>query len=271
MEESIDTFCKSCKHHSKILKEYYTVCKECGLMDDITHNLGSRTYQSSTQTTKFTYTSNTQSKVSKLLQIEEWNKYTKEEKRKYQLFKYIKEHCEAYSLNVCIIDIVCDIVYCILTILEETQEGAKRGKVKEGFIVTCIRYVCYINGIELNEMNMNTVDKKYIIKANKIIIELVNLNKIDMERFNEYVNNYNENIPSIMNKTDRIIHKQMMTFCKENDLLLEHSDKMIHMACIYYILHKKGVTLEMNTTIQKILHKLTHYETIFNNYYEQIC
>ena len=211
-----------------------------------------------------------QFKVSKLLQIEEWNKYTKEEKRKYQLFKYIKEHCEAYNLNICIIDIVCDIVYRILTVLEETQEGSKRGKVKEGFIVTCIRYVCYIKNIELNEMNTPKVDKKYIIKANKIIIELVNLNKLVMERFNEYVNNYNENIPSILNKTDRSIHTQMITFCKENDLLLEHSDKMIHMACIYYILHKKGERFVMNTTIQKIIHKLDQYESVFNTFIPSI-
>lgn len=75
---------------------------------------------------------------------------------------------------------------------------------------------------------------------------------------------------SILNRTDRSIHTQMMTFCKENDLLLEHSDKMIHMACIYYILRKKGERVVMNTTIQKIIHKLNQYESVFNTFTQSV-
>lgn len=206
--------------------------------------------------------------VSKLIQIQSWNNYSKEEKKKYQLYKNIKERCDLYNLPENLIDKISNVVYKILILIEEICDGVKRGKVKDGIILTSIRYVCYLEHFELNEavVENNTLDKKYISKANKMIMELVNLNKIQLDDFNNYLNSYTqEKQYHLSNKQDAKNHERLVTFCKENDLLLEHSEKMIRVACLYYILYKKGEVLDMNNTIYKILQKLIHYQDKLNS------
>lgn len=207
------------------------------------------------------------SKVSKMIQIQSWNNYSKEEKKKYQLHKHIKERCELYNLPDNLIDKISNVVYKILILIEEVCDGVKRGKVKDGIILTSIRYVCYLEHFELNEavVENNLLDKKYISKANKMIMELVNLNKLQLYDFNNYIHSYTqEKQYHLSNKQDAQNHEKLVQYCHETDLLLEHSEKMIRIACLYYILYMKGESLNTNNTIYRILQKLILHKDKLN-------
>lgn len=277
--------CTRC-NNSKILENTYeTVCNNCGLVlnSDFCSNLTS--YETNeTPIIKKTYNAN----ASKLKKMQEWYMWSNDEKAQYKLSLYTKDLCQKLEIHETIIENICETVYKVMDAIKK-QDGTKRARVKDGIILVCIQYVyTYFNenihkpsAIDLSK-KLN-LDIKYITKAEKIVLELINknptiLNKsamVDIKKPMDYVyhvnNKYNLQISkSILDKVEYLINK-----CESNDILLDHTPLSIGVCCLYYILKHNNITIDLKifsniynlsvVTVMKTYNKLKNNEHILLN------
>lgn len=247
--------CSNCGNSNLLELSYETTCNNCGLVltRDYCSNISS--FETIEPIQKKTYHSHQSSKLKKM---QEWYMWTNDEKSQYKLSQYTKNLCQKLELLENLYDSICQTVFKVMEAIKK-QEGTKRARVKDGIILVCIQYVYhYLNEITNKPSAIElakkiNLDIKYITKAEKIVLELINknpkiLNKsaiLDIKKPMEYVHHvnlkHNLQIPnSILDKVDYLINK-----CEKNDILLDHTPLSIGVCCLYYVLKLNNIEIDL--------------------------
>lgn len=201
---------------------------------------------------------------SRLAKLNLWYNWSKDEKNKYKLEKYTKELCD--KLNVYLyIDYICNTVHTVLNVIKQ-QDGTKRSRVKDGIIIMCIYYIYKtINPSFIMEFKPNILAQKiklhykYISKAEKIILELLNKNKIKFNETtlsnknlscDEYINDgLKDKIKLLYDKVPNKIYldlSDLIKLCEKKEILIEHTPYTVVIASFYYILVMNNINIQLS-------------------------
>lgn len=240
------TFCKMCE--STNIKMYTDIiCGDCGLV--LSENRISDTPTFCADKSEIHYVS---TKLNRISKIKEWNNWTKDEKNTYKLKDYIRTLCE----RLCIIEtMISNIIEISIVVMNSVKknDGTKRGRVKDGIIITCIYHISkstltpYCYTFLANKINL---DIKYITRAEKLISELVNMNILHFKEFTEMKksNPYDYIFSTIKQNNIKVSNnilqkvKLLIQICEDNDILQDHTPLSIGCSCFYYILKKENDT-----------------------------
>lgn len=243
---------------------YDSVCNNCGLILNNDQEYSSYHFEEPVQ-----YKSHYSRSNNRLMKMQEWIMWTNEEKTEYKLNKYTKELCDKLQITDSLIDSVCNLVSQIMTAIKSSCDGPKRSRVKDGIIIVCIYYISkgtsstysYIDLAKKVNLNM-----KYISKADKLLMELINSNKLNVSQ--EFMNNFfkTENpidyVTKIIDKYQLAINQQILDqvielidVCEDNDILLDHTPLSVGVSCFYYILDINN--LEINVKMFSELYDLS--------------
>lgn len=189
----------------------------------------------------------------KLGKMQQWSAYTNKEKIDYKNSNYIKELCEKLNVHSSFIDQIIDLVLKVIDAIKETNDGPKRARVKDGIIIMCIHYITKNSqtkhGSYIEMSKKINLEMKFITKADKLLLELINCNKLKFD--NSFMNkilytetplncvkiiidkypNFKE-FPNLINKVETLID-----ICEEYDILLNHTPTAIGSSCLYFILN----------------------------------
>jgi transcription initiation factor TFIIIB Brf1 subunit/transcription initiation factor TFIIB len=278
------TFCKMCE--STNIRVYDNIiCGDCGLV--LFENRISETAIFSGEKSEINYVSTKSNRISK---IKEWNNWTKDEKNTYKLKEYIKTLCQRLNIIESMISNIIETSIIVMNSIKK-NDGTKRGRVKDGIVITCIHHIskstltpyCYIY-----LANKIDIDIKYITRAEKLISELVNMNILHFKEFTEMkkINPYDyivstikkNNISNISNNILKKV-KLLIEICEDNDILQDHTPLSIGCSCFYYILNmEKDINIDIKTfsfiynisivTLVKTYNKLLLYKDKINKLLE---
>jgi len=190
----------------------------------------------------------------KLGKMQQWTMYTNKEKIDYKNAKYIRELCEKLNVSNNFIEQIIDFVLKIMEAIKENNDGPKRARVKDGIIIMCIYYITKDNNNNTNgnyiEMSRKiNLDMKFITKADKLILELINCNKLKLNElfmnkilYTETPINYVKKIInkySNFNQFPKLIDKvsDLINVCEEYDILLDNTPIAIGSSCLYFVLN----------------------------------
>jgi transcription initiation factor TFIIIB Brf1 subunit/transcription initiation factor TFIIB len=255
--------CKSCESSDIIYEDANVTCRDCGLIQSESLNISEYSYEKEVEPTNFRKCASSSSK--RIIQMQEWYMWTNSEKNDYKLNKYAREFCEKLGISENVMGEVCSMVVKIMNAIRKRNDGPKRSKVKDGIIVACIYYV------SKNDKDNSTysyidlakkidLDIKYVSKADKIIMELMNFNKenglnIDKriitqtERPIDYVSKIVEkyNLQKLFSDSDMIMKhiNILISICEDNDLLIDHTPLSIGVTCFYYILELNNIEIDV--------------------------
>jgi len=167
----------------------------------------------------------------------------------------IKQICKNLQINN---DYLNDIINFTQHIFKNVKkyDGTKRGNVKTGLILVCISYIMkYLNNsITVYELSkLLQIDNKYINKAEKIILCLIQRNKIDIDKslllYSQKPFYY---INSVIKKHNIILDKNLLNDInnllqdiKQNNKLMEHNARSIASATFYYVLKKHNIEIDI--------------------------
>jgi len=289
--------CKECGSKNIIEINYDYVCYECGLVqknsvplssysNTDTHNPGGNYEIDTTITHRIQSAPN-----NKLQQMQQWYMWSNEEKNAHKLTSYTKSLCSRLEIPEQLVKAVCDTVVIVMTTIKK-YDGTKRARVKDGIILCCAQYACKgmdqnISAVELaKRINL---DVKYVTKADKLILELMNSKKLNLDRHIilqtqtpyehvlDVIQKQGLQIPNyVLNKIQRLIK-----FCDDNDILLDHTPLSIGVCCFYYILmtHQINVDIKMFSelydlsvvTVLKTFNKLKQYAIHIATIVESEC
>lgn len=279
----IDTYtyttCKKCE--STNIKRYENIiCGDCGLI--LSENRISETPIFYEDKSEVNYIS---TKLDRISKIKEWNNWTKDEKNTYKLKEYIKTLCERLHIIESMISSIIETSILVMNSIKK-NDGTKRGRVKDGIIITCIHHIskytltpyCYTylaNKIDL--------DIKYITRAEKLISELVNMNILHFKEFIEEkkINPYDYIISTIKQNNIKVSNnilkkvKLLIEICEDNDILQDHTPLSIACSCFYYVLNmENNINIDIKTfsyiynisivTLVKMHNKLLFYKDKIN-------
>ena len=271
--------CSNCNIKNLHTLECELICHDCGLVIDSYKLIGGE-YISTEIPTKYTPHNANNNTIQRLQQ---WTMYSNEEKSQYKLKKYTEQLCEKIDIDKTIISIVSNTVIEVMEIIKE-NDGAKRARVKDGIIIICIQYVSrYLNknydSVSLaKKMDLNI---KYITKAEKIMLPLLNSNKIKFDKTHflqteqpfffveQIIQKYNLDIP----KNIIIQVREVIDICNKLDILLDHTPQSIGICSFYFILKLNNVDLDIKlfieiynislVTLLKTFNKLENYKPLF--------
>lgn len=271
--------CKNCKTDTLITSNSEIICNKCGLIQSYILSQQPIFYNTATETPLKSFNS----KNSKVLQIHEWKMWSNDEKNAYKLTVYTKSLCNRLEIPDAICNQVFQNVNKIMNAIKQT-DGTKRARVKDGIILVCIEYVaknCGFNNISAVGLSRKmNLDIKYVTKAEKMVLELLNKDKLDIDKNNmlsiESPYNYVQDVINRKNlKIDLNILKavrRLINFCEENDLLLDHTPLSIGVCCFYYVISMYSYEIDMKifselynlsiVTITKTTNKLKMYDNI---------
>lgn len=278
--------CNKCGNNNIVEYNYEITCNNCGLVLNSNFCSNTTSFESNENVVsqKKTYSNNS----CKLKKMQDWYTWTNDEKSQYKLGQYTKNLCQQLNIHENIIDNVCETVYKVMDIIKK-QDGTKRARVKDGIILVCIQYVYNYFNENINKPTAIDLSKKidldikYITKAEKIVLELINknpnmLNKsaiLDIKQPMEYVYHVNtkHNLQiskSILDKVEYLIHK-----CEKNNILLDHTPLSIGVCCLFYILKINNIEIDLKlfsniynlsvVTVMKTYNKLKSSEHLLTN------
>lgn len=285
--------CKNCKKKDFFYTNNEIVCNICGIiqMSFFTHaHVQNFTSELSTYGKKPTVYPN--DKTSKMLQIHEWKMWSNEEKNTYKLLTYTKNLCDQLNIPSVLFSNISNTVSNIMNAIKKS-DGTKRARVKDGIILVCIEYVSKeqdynISAIELaKRMNL---DIKYISKAEKMVLDLLNMkNKNNKTNIDLQLNKNSilstkhpyDYVENVINKKNlkipfRVLEnvKKLINLCEQNDILLDHTPLSIGVCCFYYILIMYSIPIELKlfselynlsvVTIIKTTNKLKQFESFIH-------
>lgn len=258
-EDNIINFsCKNCtKDAYEILYyENYTVCSNCSTILS-ENNLSSESVFNKEDIYK--YKKQVSVGNSRILKMQSWLMWSNIEKNEYKLKNYTINLCERLNISNEIVQRVCELVLNVMTAIKDNCDGPKRSRVKDGIIIMCIHYISKTNNNIYDYSALSKkieLDTKYISKADKILMELINCNKLELSKDFldtilqtnnpiDYVLNiiekYNLNISSkIIDDTNLLIE-----VCEDNDILLDNTPLSIGVSCFYYILVKNKIEIDI--------------------------
>lgn len=248
--------CKNCNH---IENDRDDVCTNCGLMiyDNIIYE-NHNNYDSTNDMTVLNYAKKNFNKNDHIYKMKVWFENTSQEKNEYKLNLYTKKICETLQIDSHI-DYICDLVNVVLKCIKK-NDGTKRSRVKDGIIVVCIFYTHKKYHLQNYTFTLQNIAKKlnlnikYVSKAEMLILELINKNKISMDKnillnvntslnilpdiklqftiFNNHYLNFDKNdIDLLFKKLEELLKKY-----DKNNLLINHAPFSISIGCLYYIL-----------------------------------
>lgn len=304
-DKTIDILIKN-KNKQEIVKNQF-VCNNCNedleLSDNVCYNCGLETGQVEYSNYNFEETdqvsySKVSSQNNRITKMQEWFKWTNEEKNEYKLNKYTKEFCYNLNhlfsnnkiniiLNENVIEQVVIFVSQLMKAIKDNFSGPKRSRVKDGLTIMCIYYTLKSNQIYTSYIDISKmlkIEMKYISSANKTITQLVNNGKLKVEEsfknfifktekptdyINKIIDKYNLSIDQlILNQVSSLID-----ICEDNDVLLDHTPLSIGVSCFYYILSLNSLEVDINlfseiynisiVTIDKTFKKLLNYKEQF--------
>lgn len=218
----------------------------------------------------------------RIQQMQEWYRWTNEEKNAYKLANYTKSLCKELAIPESLIPRICETVNEVMVVIKQ-HDGTKRARVKDGIILTCIQYVSKgCNGrLNANELAKKAdLELKYVTKAEKIILELVNMNRLKLDKHivletrhpfdyvREVVRKHNLEIPgNVLEKVGELI-----TVCEQRDILLDHTPLSVGVCCFYYMLKVHNISFDVKffselydlsvVTVLKTYNKLKQHEHI---------
>lgn len=246
--------CHNCNNTSFII-DFETTCDNCGLILQYPPEYSTISYSEPIESKKHVY--NTQ--TNKILKMQEWYMYTKDEKNEYKLNKYTEELCKKLQIHENLIPCISVFVCEVMNAIKKNNEGPKRSKVKDGLIIVCIYYISknYNHNYSYIELSKKiNLEMKYISKADKIIIELINCNKLQLS--NDLKKSLKETEKSI-NYITRIITKYnlqidpdilsqvnlLIDICNDNDILLDCTPLTIGVSCFFYIININDIDINL--------------------------
>lgn len=276
--------CKSCGNTNLCYTNSEISCNNCGIVQtNIFSNTNSNTQpvNNISQVVSTYGKKKSNNKNSKLIQMQEWKIWSNEEKNIYKLTSYTKNLCNNLKIPDVLITSICEIITIIMDAIKKT-DGTKRARVKDGIILVCIDYVSKNNGYNFtaNELAKKLdLDVKYISKADKMVLDLLNNNKIRLNKENilstktpyYYIENViNKKGLKIEYKILELV-KKLINICEKNDILLDHTPLSIGVCCFYYILSLFSINIDLKlfseiynlsiVTITKTTNKLKRYQS----------
>jgi hypothetical protein len=238
-------------------------CMSCGLVNmEYSVNVVNNVYekQEDYRATKSCGVSS-KSGFSKLSKMQKWFDWTNKEKNEYKLVTYTRELCVKLGIQENLIKQVCETVCKIMNGIRDSNDGPKRSRVKDGIIIVSIHYTLKSNGIynSYNSMSKKlNLETKYISKADKIINELIHSKKVQFsEDFLECItktmspSDYLKEIFVIVSEKDSIDIQKLINICEDNDILGDNNPLSIGMACLYYIIQKNNINLDIHKLCDK--------------------
>lgn len=283
-DKYIKNYCREC--NKNIID---STCEDCGLV--VSNEIEFSNYVFDEESVKKPLKVNSYSN-SRIIKMQEWSRWSNEEKKEYKLNQYINELCLKLKVHQMIIGSVCSLVYQVMIAIKDSSDGPKRAKVKDGIIIMCIYYTLknsdvdneYISYIELSK-RIN-LDIKYVSKADKLIMDLINIGQLKLpEKFIENIvkpEKPMEHIFRVIKKynldiNDKIINQvcTLINICEDNDILVDHTPLSIGVGCFYYILDYNNIDINAKViselykisivTILKIFNKLKVYDSKLHN------
>lgn len=252
--------CKNCNY---IESERDDVCTNCGLMlyDNIFYENNMNYDNSNSDMTFLNYPKKVFNKNNHIYKMKSWFENTSQEKNDYKLNLYTKKMCETLNIDSHI-DYICDLVNTVLKCIK-SNDGTKRSRVKDGIIVVCIYYTYKKYHLQNYTFTLQNIAQKlnlnikYVSKAEIMILELINKNKICMDKnillnidtslnilpdiklqftdFNKnYLNFHKNDIDHLFNEL-----KVLLKTYEKNELLINHAPFSISIGCLFYILKQK--------------------------------
>jgi transcription initiation factor TFIIIB Brf1 subunit/transcription initiation factor TFIIB len=227
------------------------VCMECGLIideDRINTNCSFDTLQQ-------TVSVKCSKPNSRLSKMQEWYMWTNEEKNTYKLKVYVRNLCVKLNIVECLVENICNIVNMVMDSIKR-NDGTKRARVKDGIIVSCINYVSKDTSTPYSYITMAktlNLDIKYITRADKLILELINCKKLNMNKslildtmkpYDYVINTIQKYNIKIDNKVLSDV-KTVIEICEDNDVLLDHTPLSIGVCCFYYILQLRNIEIDL--------------------------
>jgi transcription initiation factor TFIIIB Brf1 subunit/transcription initiation factor TFIIB len=280
-KQKTSSSCKSCKGTNLQYDNYQIICFDCGLIfddDRITSSQGFETTNNTFPTKQRTHYNN------KLTKMQEWYMWSNEEKNIYKLKMYIKELCEKLVIPEYLLESIISTSIIVMESIKRA-EGTKRARVKDGILVACIHYVTKDTHIPFSYIDMAKklkLDIKYITKAERMILELINSKRLNLDKKTiletkkpydyivETINKHNLKISQDILKYIQVL----IQICEDNDILLDHTPLSVGASCFYYILKLKSVNIDLKVfsefynlsmvTVIKTFNKLKVYENQIN-------
>jgi transcription initiation factor TFIIIB Brf1 subunit/transcription initiation factor TFIIB len=274
--------CKSCKSDNVSYTKTETVCCECGLVIEEFLAIGTSQFDSVPEVANTRRKPHGSSRIEKM---QEWYMWTNDEKNTYKLTCYTKQLCTKLQIPEMLSKRICNTVVVVMAAIKK-HEGTKRARVKDGIIITCIQYVTSdMNSSSLTAAELAKkidLDIKYVTKAEKMILELLNGNKINLDKQKildtqkpyHYVEAVIQKECLQIPENILLEVEKLINICEENDLLLDHTPLSIGVCCFYYILKLHDIALDLKlfselydlsvVTVIKTYNKLQlHEKTLF--------
>lgn len=246
---------RNCKQCLEYVEE--TVCHNCGLVNNEQEMVNISFVNPEEKEVLHRHYSTTL-KFNKIIKMQEWFKYTEEEKIEYKLSCHIKLLCEKLNIkSIGCIDQITILVSKVMHAIKDDYNGPKRARVKDGIIIMCIHYIS--KNVNLPEITSTSyldfaklinLDTKFISRADKLIMDLISRNKLVLPQ--EFINNILHNkkpldyVLEIIKKynldknliTKNIITKieKLIEICEDNDLILNCNPLTVGVTCFYYVL-----------------------------------
>jgi hypothetical protein len=268
------------------------VCYNCG------HVSGEQEYSNYIFEQVPEISSNKPSKTSKISKMQNWLMWSDNEKKEYKIKMYTTDFCKLLDINPIITVYSIDFVLQIMNSIKDNYNGSKRSRVKNSIVLMCIFYISKNNDGQYNYTEMvkkfnktitnplYLITTKYISKANKIILDIVNnsnfkisndlkntILSIDkpIDYLHKLIKKYNLIISdNILNQTI-----ELLDICNDNDLINDSTLLSISAGCFYYILEINNISIDLNAlsdiynistaTITKIYKRLYEYDSKLKN------
>lgn len=280
-DKLIDTIlCKNCKSdiNNTYNSNHEIICWNCGLIQSSFYSSIPQFNANKEIQIRPKYTN------TKLDRMQKWTMWSNDEKNEYKLINYTREFCNKLNIPETLLPNIFDVVKIVMNAIK-TIDGTKRARVKDGIILSCIEYVCKNNSFNLSINKLSkqiNLDIKYITRAEKIILELINNKHLQLDKskiletetpyfyVENVINKKSLNIPTnICEEIKKLIH-----ICEANDILLDHTPLSIGVCCFYYILYVNNINIDIKifsdlydlsvVTVTKTLNKLKIHEKFIN-------
>jgi len=259
--KTIDTsseifICRNCSSEN-LNKDGQITCRDCGLVLDECRILYKSNYDNYSNTIQdnVTYKHTKFPNSNKMLKMQEWYMWSNEEKNIYKLKNYVENLCLQLNIVETIINYIIETTIVVMECIKK-NDGTKRARVKDGIIIMCIHYVTKDTNTPYSYVNLSkqlNLDMKYVTKAERIILELINSKKLKLDKmlvlktqkpFDYVITTINKNnlkiSKDILNKVQILI-----SLCEDNDLLLDHTPLSVGVSCFYYILKLENIDIDL--------------------------
>lgn len=273
---TIKNYCRECD--KDIIN---STCEDCGLVVSNQIDFSSYIFEEGPMKKTCKVTSGN----TRIIKMQEWSRWSNDEKKEYKLNQYVSELCVKLNILQTEICSICNLVRQVMIAIKDSSDGPKRSRVKDGIIIMCIYYTLKnsdsncVSYIDLSKVI--NLDIKYVSKADKLIMELINLGQLKVT--DEFITNILKpeqpinHIIKIIKKYDIDINEniisqisKLVSICEDNDILFDHTPLSIGVACLYYTLDYNCIDVNIKllshlykisiVTILKTFNKLKIYD-----------